>query len=41
MLNDIHLGDWGMPIAQIICYINENKIDLEGITIEESRRNLS
>ena len=33
--NDIHLGDWGMPIAQIICYINENKIDLEGITIED------
>ena len=33
--NDIHLGDWGMPIAQIICYINENKIDLEGIKIED------
>ena len=33
--NDIHLGDWGMPIAQIICYINENKIDLENIKIED------
>ena len=33
--NDIHLGDWGMPIAQIICYINENKIDLEDIKIED------
>ena len=33
--NDIHLGDWGMPIAQIICYINEYKIDLEKIKIED------
>ena len=33
--NDIHLGDWGMPIAQIICFINENKIDLEEIKIED------
>ena len=33
--NDIHLGDWGMPIAQIICYINEYKIDLEEIKIED------
>ena len=33
--NDIHLGDWGMPIAQIICYISENKIDLESIKIED------
>ena len=30
-----HIRDWGMPIAQIICYINENKIDLEGIKIED------
>ena len=27
VLNDIHLGDWGMPVAQIICYIKENKLD--------------
>ena len=33
--NDIHLGDWGMPIAQIICYIKENKIHLEDIKIED------
>ncbi len=33
--NDIHLGDWGMPIAQIICFINENKIDLEKIKIKD------
>ena len=35
MFNDIHLGDWGMPIAQIICYIKENKIHLEDIKIED------
>ena len=33
--NDIHLGDWGMPIAQIICFIKKNKIDLEDIRIED------
>jgi len=35
VFNDIHLGDWGMPIAQIICYIKENKIHLEDIKIED------
>ena len=34
VLNDIHLGDWGMPVAQIICYIKENQLDFESITIE-------
>ena len=34
VLNDIHLGDWGMPVAQIICYIKKNKLDFESITIE-------
>ena len=29
VVNDVHLGDWGMPIAQIICFINENNINLE------------
>ena len=33
--NDIHLGDWGMPIAQIICFIKKNKINLEDIRIED------
>ncbi len=32
VLNDIHLGDWGMPIAQIICYIKKNNIDLQSVT---------
>ncbi len=35
VLNDIHLGDWGMPVAQIICYIKENQLDFESITIEK------
>ncbi len=35
VLNDIHLGDWGMPVAQIICYMNKNNIDLEKIEIED------
>jgi len=33
--SDIHLGDWGMPIAQIISYMNIHKIDSENITIDE------
>ena len=35
VVNDVHLGDWGMPIAQIICFINENNINLEDIKIED------
>ena len=34
VLNDIHLGDWGMPVAQILCYIKKNKIDSDSISIE-------
>ena len=35
VINDIHLGDWGMPVAQIICFIKKNKIDLANIEIED------
>ena len=35
VLNDIHLGDWGMPIAQIICYIHKNNIDINKIKIDD------
>ncbi len=35
VLNDIHLGDWGMPIAQIICYIKKNNIDLDKVGIQD------
>ncbi len=33
-LSDIHMGDWGMPIAQIISYIDQNKIDINNINID-------
>ena len=29
------MGDWGMPIAQIITYIEDKKIDFEKINIED------
>ena len=32
--SDIHLGDWGMPVAQIISYMIIHKIDFEKITID-------
>ena len=35
VLSDIHMGDWGMPIAQIITYIEDKKIDFEKINIED------
>jgi len=35
VLSDIHMGDWGMPIAQIIQYGIEKKINFENITIQE------
>ena len=35
VLSDIHMGDWGMPIAQIIQYGIEKKINFEKLTIEE------
>ena len=35
VLSDIHMGDWGMPIAQIIQYGIEKKINFEKISIQE------
>ena len=35
VLSDIHMGDWGMPIAQIIQYGIEKKINFKKITIQE------
>ncbi len=32
---DIHLGDWGMPIAQIIAFCEKENIDIESITAEK------
>ena len=34
VLSDIHMGDWGMPIAQIISYIDQKKIEIDDINIE-------
>ncbi len=34
VLSDIHMGDWGMPIAQIISYIDQNKIGIDDINID-------
>ena len=34
VLSDIHIGDWGMPIAQIISYIDQKKIDIDNINID-------
>ena len=31
VISDIHLGDWGMPVAQIITYLEKNNIDIETI----------
>ena len=33
VLSDIHMGDWGMPIAQIITYIEEKNIDIDNVNI--------
>ena len=34
VLTDIHMGDWGMPIGQIIAYIEKFDIELENIDIK-------
>ncbi len=34
VLSDIHMGDWGMPIAQIISYIDQKKIEIDDINID-------
>ena len=33
VLSDIHMGDWGMPVAQIITYIDDKDIDIGNINI--------
>tara|TARA_B100001029_G_scaffold122433_1_gene101829 strand:- start:789 stop:2426 length:1638 start_codon:yes stop_codon:yes gene_type:complete len=32
---DIHLGDWGMPVAQIIAFCEKQNIDINSITAEK------
>ena len=31
VVSDIHLGDWGMPIAQIIAYLENESIDINSL----------
>ena len=31
VVSDIHLGDWGMPIAQIITYLEKEEIELQNL----------
>ena len=31
VVSDIHLGDWGMPIAQIISYLEKEEIELQNL----------
>ncbi len=31
VISDIHLGDWGMPIAQIITYLEKEDIELQNL----------
>ncbi len=35
VISDIHLGDWGMPIAQILNFCALNKIDISKISVDE------
>jgi arginyl-tRNA synthetase len=32
--SDIHLGDWGMPVAQIITYCKEKNIDIYELSVD-------
>ena len=33
VVSDIHLGDWGMPIAQIITYLEKENIDVDDLEV--------
>ena len=33
--SDIHLGDWGMPVAQIISYIDIKEIDINSLEVSD------
>ena len=35
VITDIHLGDWGMPVAQIIAFCEKENIDIKSITAEK------
>ena len=35
VISDIHFGDWGMPVAQIIAYIEFKKLDINEIDFQD------
>ena len=35
VVTDIHLGDWGMPVAQIIAFCKLNDIEINSISVEQ------
>ena len=35
VISDIHLGDWGMPVAQIIAYCELENININSITVQK------
>tara|TARA_B100000900_G_scaffold96764_1_gene79867 strand:- start:1738 stop:3378 length:1641 start_codon:yes stop_codon:yes gene_type:complete len=35
VVSDVHLGDWGMPIAQIITYCEKMNIDIMALNVEQ------
>ena len=35
IISDIHLGDWGMPVAQIINFCEDKGIDIENLEIAQ------
>ena len=35
VLTDIHLGDWGMPVAQVISYCKLNHIKIKSLSVDQ------
>ena len=35
IVSDLHLGDWGMPVAQIITYLEKEKIDINTLEAKQ------
>ena len=35
VVTDIHLGDWGMPVAQIISFCELNDIDINSLSVDQ------
>ena len=37
-ISDIHLGDWGIPISQILTFCYEKNINVKNISIEDLKK---